>query len=707
MRIPLIALLLLLLTGAGPLAPAASAQASLTRHLLDSVRAVLRQHPRDSTGANAMVRMSELRRRGNPDSGIYYAQRSIPLARPYPRLAVLSYNMLAIAYYYKGAYPQAAQAFDSGYQVARRAGNQAQMGEMLNNAANVSIETGDYATALARYRQALAIQARAGNDYDAAMALGNIGYVYKEIGDYDAALRYFFQALRRFEARLQRPGQEATSRNLYTNALAQVQAYVGETYQRLGSWPTARQYFARALTNYRTAHFNEGIITSLRSLAAGNAANGQLALALQQYREALAMYAAVHDVVEQAATRAEIGAVLVRQGQYPAAMAEYEQAVALNRQTRNVPHQAAALLGLAAAQTQARLLPAARRTLDSAARYVRRTNSKATWRDYHETASNYFAQAQNPAQALASYRLFGVYKDSLLNAAKVKAVADMATKYDTEKKEQQLRLQGTRLRLQQAQLSRRNLLLGSVVAGALALALLGWSYYRRYRLQQQAALQRAVMHEQNLATKAVLEAEETERRRIAADLHDGVGQVMSAAKMNLSAIADEIPFSSDDQKQAFQNAIRMVDDGCREVRAVSHAMMPNALLKAGLGAAVREFLGQIDYRVLKINLLAEGLEQKLDPKLETVMYRVVQECVNNVIKHAQASQLDISLRREADGLTALIEDNGRGFDATDRRMFEGIGLKNIQARLALFGGSADWDTRPGHGTAVTIFVPAV
>jgi two-component system NarL family sensor kinase len=680
-------------------------QAAQTRRLLDSTWAVARQHPHDSTGAHALARLSELRRRGNPDSGIYYAKRAIVAARPYPRLAVLSHNMLAIAYYYKGNYPAALAAFDSAYAVAKRYGNVRQMGEMVNNAANVAIELGDYAGALTKYRTALALQQQAGNDYDAAMAVGNIGYVYKEIGDYDQALQYFFRALRMSEAHLRRPGLDDTGRSLTTTAIASVQEYVGETYKRMNNWPQARRYFEQALARHRATRFNEGIITSLRNLAAGNAANGQPTLALAQLREALALHEKVHDQAAIAATHAEIAGVLTQLGQYPAAVAEYEQAVALNRSIRNVPQQSSALLGLAGARLHARQLPAARQALDSAAAYVRKANSRQSWRDYHETQSRYFAQAGDPGRALASYRLYTTYKDSLLNAEGVKAMADVAVKYETDKKEQQLKLSEQQIRLQEAQISRRNLIIGAVLAGALALVLLGYSYYRRYQLQQQTRMQQEILHQQNLATKAVLDAEEKERRRIALDLHDGVGQVMSAAKMNLAAIEDEIPFGSTDQRLAFRNAMQLVDDGCREVRAVSHSMMPNALLKAGLGAAIREFLDQIDHRVLKINLLTEGLNEKLDSNTETVLYRVVQECVNNVIKHAQASQLDLSLRQEEDGISAMIEDNGRGFDTTDRSKFDGIGLKNIQSRLALLGGSVEWSSQPGRGTAVAVFVP--
>jgi signal transduction histidine kinase len=133
--------------------------------------------------------------------------------------------------------------------------------------------------------------------------------------------------------------------------------------------------------------------------------------------------------------------------------------------------------------------------------------------------------------------------------------------------------------------------------------------------------------------------------------------------------------------------------------------MPNALLKSGLANAVREFLDKIDNRVIKINLYTEGLNERLDSNIETVLYRVIQECVNNVIKHSGAGQLDISLLKDTDGISATIEDNGRGFDVTDKQKFEGIGLKNIRSRVGFLKGTVDFDSSPGKGTLVAIHVP--
>ena len=133
--------------------------------------------------------------------------------------------------------------------------------------------------------------------------------------------------------------------------------------------------------------------------------------------------------------------------------------------------------------------------------------------------------------------------------------------------------------------------------------------------------------------------------------------------------------------------------------------MPNALLKSGLASAVKEFIDKLDSRVLKVNLYTEGLNERLDSNVETVLYRIIQECVNNVIKHSGANTLDISLIKDTDGIAATIEDNGHGFDSKDNTKFEGIGLKNVLSRVQFLKGTLEFDSSLGKGTLVAIHVP--
>ena len=314
--------------------------------------------------------------------------------------------------------------------------------------------------------------------------------------------------------------------------------------------------------------------------------------------------------------------------------------------------------------------------------------------------SDLFKANNENEKALAALQKAYSIKDSIINENTESKIAELETVYQTEKKEQQLKLQ-------KAEITRKNYLLWGLAAGVGLLILWGFTFYRKRQIDNKMILQAEVMKQQDLATKAIINAEENERKRIAADLHDGVGQMMSAAKMNLSALENEIPFKDEAQKISFDNLIGLVDESCREIRSVSHQMMPNALLKNGLANAVKEFIDKIDTRVIKINLYAEGLNERLDNNIETVLYRVIQECVNNVIKHSGADKLDISLIKDTDGIATTVEDNGRGFDTTDKQKFEGIGLKNITSRIEFLKGTVEFDSSPGKGTLIAIHVPFV
>jgi two-component system NarL family sensor kinase len=314
--------------------------------------------------------------------------------------------------------------------------------------------------------------------------------------------------------------------------------------------------------------------------------------------------------------------------------------------------------------------------------------------------SDVYKQSNESSAAMDALNNAYTLKDSIINERTENKIAELETVYQSEKKEAQLKLQ-------KAEITKKNYLLWGAGAVLVLLVLSGINFYRKRQVQNKLQLQAEVMKQQDLSTKAVIVAEEKERKRIAADLHDGVGQMMSAAKMNLSAFENDIPFASDIQKQSFEKIISLVDESCREIRSVSHQMMPNALLKAGLASAIKEFIDKIDTRVLKVNLHSEGLNERLDGNVETVLYRVIQECVNNVIKHSGAGSLDISLIKDTDGIAATIEDNGKGFNTKDKEKFEGIGLKNILSRIGFLKGTVDFDSSPGKGTLVAIHVPLV
>jgi signal transduction histidine kinase len=175
--------------------------------------------------------------------------------------------------------------------------------------------------------------------------------------------------------------------------------------------------------------------------------------------------------------------------------------------------------------------------------------------------------------------------------------------------------------------------------------------------------------------------------------------------MNMSNIAHHIQFENSQTESSFQKTLELVDESCKEVRTISHQMMPNTLLKYGLASAIRDFISKIDTSKLSVNFDSYGLNERLDANTETILYRVLQEVVNNVIKHANANKLDIQISKDDDSITTTIEDNGKGFDTRAANQKDGIGLKNIRSRVEYLKGSVEFDSQINKGTVVIIWIP--
>lgn len=281
----------------------------------------------------------------------------------------------------------------------------------------------------------------------------------------------------------------------------------------------------------------------------------------------------------------------------------------------------------------------------------------------------------------------------------------LKAKLDSSFKEAKIVRLAEQNRIKELEVSRKNNQIVIVLISVGFLSLIIYFVYRRNKSIQEKAYQQKLFEQQKNAAIAVIDSEEKERKRIASDLHDGVGQLMSAAWMNLQALKNQISELNSAEADLLDKSLTLVNESCNEVRQVSHNMMPNALLLKGLVNAVQEFIGQINQRNIKINLTTEGLSDNLPSHIETVLYRVIQESVNNVIKHAKASKLDISIIKSLDGIDVMIEDNGIGFNLNNANQNNGIGLSNIKSRIQYLEGTVEWNTSEKNGTLVAIFIP--
>jgi signal transduction histidine kinase len=323
----------------------------------------------------------------------------------------------------------------------------------------------------------------------------------------------------------------------------------------------------------------------------------------------------------------------------------------------------------------------------------------------YEFLYNYYKLVGNANMSLAYHEKWMDAKDSLTARANFNKLSELTTKYETEKKEQQIDLLNKENTIQKLSIASRNKTIGIIAGLFLLSGIFGALFYNRNKLKQRALLQVQQLKQQEVLTKAIVDAEENERKRIASDLHDGVGQLFSAVKMNLTGLFARVEMDKEEDRFLAENTMALVDESCKEVRTISHQMMPNMLLRSGIASDLKNFIEKIDADSLQVTLEAAGFKNKLESNVETMLYRVIQETINNVIKHARATRLDIILNRSATGINAMIADNGVGFDVDKIGTFTGIGLKNMATRVEYMKGRIRYDSAPGEGTVVNIEVP--
>lgn len=693
-------------------------KAQKNKAIIDSLERIIKIQ----TDTNLVKSLSELTwqyRIVNRGKAIDYGIKAIALGKKlnFKKGLAQAYNDLGIIYYDKENYDSSILLYQNALKIREQLHDDLGIARLYNKIGIVYQKQGNYTDALFSQQHALDLFKKVQDNIGISYSLNNIGILQQNLGRYNEAILYHTQSIAIKQKINDRSG------------LVQSYINIANVWKIQEDYLKAEEQYIKSVELSRQLGIKEFLSNGLNNLGDLYARKKDFLKAGECINESYALRVSMSDTKGMVSCLNNLGDIFIQQEKFDSAGIVLKRAEILAKNG---------------------------------------VNTKPELIIVYQTLSKLFEKMGDAPNSLTYYKKYAVYKDSLFTDNMSEKFAELESKYNTLEKEKIIRLQNgelnerlyelaqQKLLLSQNELlnasnqikiqkqnelillksldstqqtekinsldkknrintlelnnkklevNKKNILLSVIVIVAFLLLLLVYSFYHRYKLKKDKQLQIEILAQQELATKAILEAEENERKRIAGDLHDGVGQLMSAAKMNLNAIENEIPFANENQRQAYKKAQDLVDEGCKEVRSVSHNMMPNALLKAGLASALREFIHQIDARVIKVDLYTEGLNERIDSNVETVLYRIVQECVNNVIKHAKATHLDISLIKDNTGIAATIEDNGKGFDPAEKNRFEGIGLKNIQTRIDYLKGTIEWDSSLGNGTLVALYVP--
>jgi signal transduction histidine kinase len=323
---------------------------------------------------------------------------------------------------------------------------------------------------------------------------------------------------------------------------------------------------------------------------------------------------------------------------------------------------------------------------------------------YGEMAYNYQLAGQYK-DAMDYYIKYMTLRDSVYNSEKSKQIFELETKYQTVKKEKEIY---TLL----ADKRKKNIYIVILISFFTIASVIGVYNNIHLRNKKVIAEQSNKLNEQKikemekerqlLATQSVLKGEEAERTRLARDLHDGLGGLLSGVKLKLSNLKGNY-ITSQTSIEQFDLAVNLLDNSIKELRRVAHNMMPEALVKFGLKDALQDFCERISTgKELKLSFQFFGESIRIDQTLETTIYRIAQELVNNALKHAKASEIIVQIMQDSNRIHLTVQDNGIGFNPKNVDTQKSSGLQNLRARIESFNGLLEIASNPNTGTEISV-----
>jgi signal transduction histidine kinase len=601
------------------------------------------------------------------------------------------------AHYYYGEYfenenPDSADwYYNEGLKIAERLNYKKGMATYAGYALVLLNNKGDYLEGLRVAENALAIfKEGEGSKRDLAVGYINIGNQWQYLGDLKQAANAYIEG-----------ANLATS--IYDKLLLRV-CYnnLSSVFIELKDYQKVLDYASKAYAIAKEINNDYALASSMINLAVGETElNKNYLKAYRLFDSVIAIGKKTGEPVLELDGINGKGDALVKMEKLNDARNEYTLLMKEAAKAGQKPYEMFAAAGLAGIAGQNGLFTEAENYIQTAIKLANETGALLEKKNYFRLAADITEKSGKLKSSIGFYQQYIQLTDSLLNTQRQSDVRLEEARFSASMREQ-------KILLQQTQISRRNwqisLLVGFLIAAALII-LLWFNNINKKRQLQQRHIQQLEQEKQLLSTKALLRGQEDERNRMAKDLHDGLGGMLSGIKLTLGAMKGNMVLTAGNA-QLFADALQKLDQTISEMRRVAHSMMPEALIQLGLGQALNDYCEglQANSQTLTINYLQFGMEERLPNETEIVIYRIVQELLTNVIKHSKASEVLVQLMRQKNLLMLTVEDNGVGFDVANEK-YKGAGLGNIQSRVNYLNGSLDIKAEPGRGSSFHIEIP--
>lgn len=501
---------------------------------------------------------------------------------------------------------------------------------------------GNYEKAIDTYFKGIAYDERTNNHYGKFIKLINLGNVYSKMGNLNKSVEYELQALKLAN----------TSKNQNMQfALGTLLNNIGGSYAQLKDFDKALQYFKESLAVNTKNQNTKEIARNYNNLGVVYHEKGDLEKALEFLKKALKIREDLKDEDEQIETQMVLGTVYGK----------------MKNETLSEFHFSKAL------------------------QIAQKINDKSLMSEVYLAMSDSYTLQNKHSRALQNFKNHAQFKDSVLLENNLKNINEIEIKYQTEKKDRAIVEQQLKLQKQKAQ---NSYMLGTLIFLLFMAILLFFLFKQRQKRKNQEIL--TLKREFQIKTlESLIEGEEKERLRIAKELHDGVNGDLSAIKYKLSSLMEM-------NNAVIKEAIAMIDDSCKQVRAISHNLVPPSLESFNLVEATQVYCDNLNDLHPEINIVFQHLGDAVNmhKKAEINAYRIIQELVGNSIKHAEATTINVQISSHGDNVQITVEDDGKGFDKNQGGA-SGIGLSNVQSRVNYLKAEIDFISNE-KGTSYTI-----
>ena len=560
---------------------------------------------------------------------------------------------------------------------------------------NVFLIQSKFDSSLAYAKKTLQLAREKKDSLKIGIALFNAGSVYRFMSDYETAIAYCLEGAKILE----KINQKRVS--------AQLNNGLQNLYMSLGQYDNAIKFGELAVKQSREIKNDNFLAIALSNVALSYMERDDLlwkAKSVLLEANKIAIKMGNHSIAATALNN--LAEIAIRENNYELVKKYIEQSLLLHKQIGSAEGEAISLRAYAIYYLHEKDFEKAKTYAENSLKINKENDYKLEMAKSLSTLSNItFAMGDIQTGNRYFNESEKIYK-SILNESVLKKETELKIKYENEKKETKIKQLEADKKLQQLTIRKTNLVNYSLIGGALTLLIISILSYRNYKhrqMLQQQHITELETQQQLTATEAVLKGEEQERTRLAKDLHDGLGGMLSGIKFSFNTMKGNL-IMTQENALAFERSMDMLDSSIKEMRRVAHNMMPEALVKFGLDTALKDFCNDINLTgVLRISYLSINVENvMIDQTTAITIYRIVQELINNTIKHAGAANAIVQLTKSNNTLSLTVEDDGKGFDKNLLNAAKGIGWSNIQNRVDFLKALLDVKTENGKGTSVLI-----